>query len=85
MPANDVTVYADWGEVKGDDDVIIEVPKEEPKEEVEEPEDEVLGDSDEEPEIPEMSDTNNTKYGFILFFLGLLAVLFSKKEEEEVY
>ena len=59
MPARNVTVYAEWGEV--------------------------LGDSDEEPEIPEMSDTNNTKYGFILFFLGLLAVLFSKKEEEEVY
>lgn len=56
MPARDVTVYADWGEV--------------------------LGDEDEEPKIPEMGDNDVSRYGFILLFMGLLAILFTKKDEK---
>ena len=54
---------------------IIEDETEAPEEEGE-----VLGDED-EVEIPEMGDNDFIKYGFILFFIGVLTVMFSKKEE----
>ena len=57
MPARNVTVYAEWGEVLGDED---------------------------EPEIPHMSDINIHRYGFMFVLLGLLAILFTRKEEENL-
>jgi hypothetical protein len=35
----------------------------------------------EKPELPEMNDTDLIKYGFILLFVGILSVMFTKKEE----
>lgn len=59
-----------------------EIEEEIIEEETEAPEEEgeVLGDED-EVEIPEMGDNDFIKYGFILFFIGVLTVMFSKKEE----
>lgn len=77
-------------EIEVDKEDEIEIDKEEEIEEEEElieeetetPEEEgeVLGDED-EVEIPEMGDNDFIKYGFILFFIGVLTVMFSKKEE----
>jgi uncharacterized repeat protein (TIGR02543 family) len=54
MPARNVTVFADWGEVLGDED-----------------------------EIPDTSDSGVAGHmGMILFILGLLAIVLTKKEDE---
>lgn len=72
-----------------DDEEIIEeeiteeeevIEEEEEETEAPEEEGEVLGDED-EVKIPEMGDNDFVKYGFILFFVGILTVMFSKKEE----
>ena len=52
MPENDVTVFADWGQVLGEDD-----------------------------EIPDTSDDLLSPLAFLLFIIGLIAVIFFKKEE----
>ena len=61
MPGQDVTVYADWGQVLGDEDEFEE---------------------EEETQIPDMSDQSRNDLGLLLFILGLLVVLMTRKEEE---
>ncbi len=96
MPSQDVTLYADWGEVLGDDDEFIEDGENEDEEDEQDEDDEddgfideedddegdVLGDFD---QLPETSEPNTTgRIGMILFVLGLLVILLSKKEEDEL-
>ncbi len=71
MPGENVTVYADWGVVLGDEDEFIEDDKDD--------DDEVLGDSD---QLPETSDSSSRNLALIFLVTGLLAIMLTKKEEE---
>ncbi len=88
MPANDVTVYADWGQVLGDEDESVEDEEEVSEDDELEDDGEVLGDSDETEEetlIPDMSDSERTIHiGLFFLIIGMLTIIASKKEEELV-
>jgi uncharacterized repeat protein (TIGR02543 family) len=89
MPADNVTVYADWGVVLGDEDEFVddndeeeEIVDDEEEEIVDDEEkDEVLGDSD---QLPETSDSSSRNLGLIFLIIGLIAITLTKKEENEL-